>query len=120
MITKGPFFVPHADNQTVEIQFPVLQRTLPSNYPYDNAYSIFPIVSPVTTENVLASKKYAGFKVDTKRPASSTTHIIATKQAISHVFNHPGTYPTRYNRDLQALSGGYGYVILYFYSLFRN
>lgn len=103
-----------------KIQFSVLQRTLPSNYPYDNAYSLFPFVSPLTAKDILASKKDTPFKIDTKRPASSVTHIIATKQAISHVFNRPGTYPTHYNRDLQALTGGYGYVTSYVYLFFHN
>lgn len=86
----------------------VLQRTLPSHYPYDNAYGLFPLVTPES----LASGKLPGYKINTKRPASGVTHILTTKQAISHVFNHPSIYTTGYGRDLQALTGGYGCVPL--------
>ncbi|KAF5376137.1 hypothetical protein D9615_007704 [Tricholomella constricta] len=85
----------------------LLERHLPRNYPYDNVYSLFPFTCPATSKHILGSQPDMTFD----RPKVHKVQVLETRQAISHVFNDPETYPTMYAKSFEALSNGYGFVL---------
>ncbi|KAG6914653.1 hypothetical protein DXG01_016111 [Tephrocybe rancida] len=89
----------------------LLQRNLPRNYPYDNIYSVFPLVCPTTTRAILQAQPAISRNYSYERPQIQTIRMLETTQAISHVFNNATIYPTIYGDDLKTLSNGYGFLL---------
>ncbi|KDR69941.1 hypothetical protein GALMADRAFT_282379 [Galerina marginata CBS 339.88] len=88
----------------------LLQRTLPHDYQYNSIYGLFPLATPEYTIPLLPEPKpRAMYSIE--RPQPHKVHHLATKEAISHVFNQPKLFPTIYNDSLIAVTGGYGYFL---------
>lgn len=85
----------------------VLFRNLPRNYPYNNAYSLFPFTVPSTARE-LAKALGRDADYDWERPPVNEMKSLVTRSAISHVFNRPQAFSTRYKGNLEYLSKGYG------------
>lgn len=83
----------------------MLQRNLPRHYPYNNVYSLFPLVTPNKALELLPGD---GGLYEFERPKVHAIKALVTKSAISHVFNNPASFPTIYNQDLRLLTNGYG------------
>ncbi|KAF8064897.1 hypothetical protein FPV67DRAFT_1500614 [Lyophyllum atratum] len=94
----------------------LLERNLPRNYPYDNIYSLFPLTCPRETKDLLRHQLRqnplpSGMTYTYERPKVQKVHEVETKEAISHVFNNPTTYPTSHGKDFRALFDGYGFFL---------
>lgn len=91
----------------------VLQRNLPRNFPYNNIYCLFPLVTPEqvreSIEKVPQLKAIAE-RYDFGLPKAPKLAVLKTTTAISYVFNQPQLFATPYHEELKLLSGGYGYA----------
>ncbi|KAM6494625.1 hypothetical protein JOM56_009248 [Amanita muscaria] len=104
-LSKGPFNA---------VMPKLLHRTLPHNFPYKNAYSLYPFTVP-TPESQASIEKFINqaepkHDLDFSRPKKKVK-VLCTIEAISEVFNDPVKFPSPYNQNLCELTGGYGNML---------
>lgn len=92
----------------------VLQRNLPRNYPYDNVYSLFPLIVPDKAIEQLKlldpnSEAQAETKYDVNRPQAPEIIYLDRKDSISYAFTRHDIFLTTYGERLKRLSKEYGY-----------
>ncbi|KAM6494617.1 hem peroxidase [Amanita muscaria] len=103
-LSKGPFNA---------LMPKLLHRTLPHNFPYKNAYSLYPFTVP-TPESKARIEAFINqaekYDLDFSRPKKKVK-VLRTIEAISKVFNDPVKFPSPCNQNFRELTGGYGNML---------
>lgn len=86
---------------------------VPEHYPYDNIYTLFPLVRPETAEKRLESlAKDQKNLYDTQKPHLRAAIRLEDSSEIRKVLeDRVGNFSTPYQRDFKLLTNGAGYVL---------